>query len=128
MSRILVLFIPLLFTNVSYAEFSCSKDVEVRSGDNFIYSASVYVVCDELANITIVEAQSLINGLLNRDVVLANEVFIFFIDSPKYIGSMDKAPFLIPENSLLGDYYNMTQRLTIWPLISGKAKSLVVSK
>jgi hypothetical protein len=116
-----------LFTNFSYAEYSCNDDITVRTSDNFEYSATVYVVCDTLANITKFEANSLVNDILKRDISLANEVFIFFIDSEKYIGSMEKAPYKIPKGSLLGDYYNMTQRLILWPQIEDKTKILVLS-
>mgnify|MGYP000446618243 CR=1 FL=1 len=119
-----VIFTLLLVLCASYlhAGSYCSNLEVVTSGDSFEYSASIYVVCDDMSRITRIEARGLVNSTLRKYPNIANEVFIFFVTSKDYFGAMDIEPYTIPKEAYLADFYNMTNRFVLWPKVKAKQR------
>jgi len=112
----------MLCANYLHAEGYCSNLKTVKSGDSFAYSASIYVVCEDMSRITHTEAKELVNSTLSEYPNVANEIFIFFVTSKDYFGAMDIEPFNIPKEVYLAEFYNMTNKLVVWPKIKAKQR------
>ena len=124
MKNITFTLILMICANYLHAESYCSNLRAVESGDAFAYSASIYVVCEDMSHITRTEAEELVASTLSEYPNIANEVFIFFVTSKDYFGAMDIEPYNIPKEAYLADFYNMTNKFVVWP--KNKAKQRII--
>ncbi|WP_045857955.1 hypothetical protein [Teredinibacter purpureus] len=120
MNRIQLL--TILFLSVSAEAWNgCDTPIGKMTTDAMGMSSTIYVECKELKGITKAEAADLIRVILEKQRPTANEIFIFFVASKDYVGVLD-----IPAQYYVGDYYNIMNKLTIWPRVSGKTEAISI--
>ncbi len=105
----------LLLLSFSSRAEQCSSKAIIKSGDDFKYSASLYLVCPEFVGFSEADATKTILSLMLRYESYANEVFVAVLSTDRSVGFMEREPYKAKTDDLIGDFYNISGKLFILP-------------
>jgi hypothetical protein len=121
MNKVAILVIMLLFPVIVMANEGCNKIVP-----GYEKTDSIYVICDDLSEISDSEANILIKDIFAQYQGPADEIFVFFVSSADYVGKFDAHPFEVPAEKWVADYYTHSNQLTLWPKLKKKTRTIKI--
>ncbi|SMF69181.1 hypothetical protein SAMN02745866_04350 [Alteromonadaceae bacterium Bs31] len=116
MHNVILFLIGLVFSVMASANEECNKIVS-----GYENSDTIYVVCDDLSDISQEAANKLIKEIFNQYKGPPDEIFVFFISSTDYVGK-----FEFPPEVWVADYYTHHNQLTIWPKVKEKTRVIKI--
>ena len=118
MYKVILFLIGLTFSAMASAAERCNKIVSGYESSDIIY-----VMCDDLLGISQGAANKLIKEIFNQYKGPPDEIFVFFINSPDYVGK-----FEFPPEVWVADYYTHHSQLTLWPKIKEKTRVIKIQR